>query len=71
MERNTEVFKFLWVGREKGKRHFRRLGFCAAARVSYKTGTERLLGRTAERVRPGRIGVEFLYDFHSGLGMLG
>ena len=32
---------FLWVGRKKGKRHFRRLCFCAAARGSCKTGTER------------------------------
>jgi len=32
MERNTEIFNFLWVGRGKGKRLFRRLGFCAVPR---------------------------------------
>jgi hypothetical protein len=36
-----EISSFLWVGGEKGKRHFRRLGFRAAVRVSGKTGTER------------------------------
>jgi len=39
---------FLWVGGKKGKRLFCRLGFCAAARVSGKTGTERLHDRTGE-----------------------
>lgn len=39
---------FLWVGREKGKRFFRRLFFCAAPRVSFKTVTERVPGRTSE-----------------------
>lgn len=37
-----EISEFLWVGRRKGKRFFRRLFFCAASRVSDKTGTERL-----------------------------
>lgn len=32
---------FLWVGEEKGKRLFHCLFFCAAARVSGKTETER------------------------------
>lgn len=61
--------EILWVGRRKGKRPFRRLIFRAAPRVSAKTGTERLHGRTAKPVRMGRIGVEGLPDSRRGLDL--
>ena len=44
LKKMKEIKKYpslLWIGREKGKRHFHRLFFCAAARGSCKTGTER------------------------------
>ncbi len=39
---------FLWRGREKCKRFFYCLGFCAAPRMSRKTGMERLPYWTGE-----------------------
>ena len=44
---------FLWAGRKKGKRFFYRLCFCAAVRMSRKTGTERLHKRTGEACPDG------------------
>ncbi len=61
-----EIWKypsFLWAGRKKGKRFFYRLCFCAAVRMSRKTGTEDFTSGPAKRVRLWRIVVEGLYDF--------
>lgn len=51
---------FLWVGRRKVKRIFRRFCFRAASRVSGKTGTERLHGRTGETC-PNTGGLEWKF----------
>ena len=57
MERNTEIFNFLWVGRGKGKRLFR-LGFLRGGEEVQKYGAERPRTRTGAAVRSGSLGVE-------------
>ena len=63
MGRNTEGFKF-FVGREKkGKAAFSPLLLLRIPRMSFKTGTDRLHGRTGEACPNGEDRSESLCDF--------
>ena len=63
-----EMFRFLWVGRKKGKRFFNRLCFCAAPRLSFKTGMERLPERTCEACPHGEDWSGRVVRLPQGLG---
>lgn len=70
-EELRQCSSFLWVGRKKGKRHFAACAF-ARPRGGLAKPERKDERKRADEGRPlGRIGVEFLQDFRSGLGIYG